>query len=80
MIECDQMISTGKMIDTLKHGELAECMNGFYVGCKVKRTDMDEIVFVDGAGFLKMTTFAHSSKWIIRSKRKKRLSNHKPKE
>lgn len=70
-LEKNQMISTGQMIDTLKYGEIAECMNGFYEGCKVKRTDYDEIVFTDGAGFLAMTTFAHSSKWIIRSKRRR---------
>ncbi|MDB5055054.1 MAG: hypothetical protein JWM44_3104 [Bacilli bacterium] len=64
-LEKSLMLTVGQMIDTIKHGEIAECINGFYEGSKVLRTDNDEIIFTDSKDFFKMTTFAHDSKWIL---------------
>lgn len=68
-LEKSQMITTGQMIDTLKYGELAECMTGFYEGSKLMRTVHDEIVFVDYIEGLErrfiITVFALNQKWMI---------------
>lgn len=65
-----EIFTTGQMIDTLKYGEIAECLTGFYEGEKVYRTDRDEIAYLNGGldggfEFLKMTTFAYGAKWRI---------------
>jgi hypothetical protein len=64
-LEKSQLLTTGQMIDTLKCGEIAECVNGFYEGSKLKMTDYNEIVFMDSKDFFKLTTFAHNAKWKI---------------
>lgn len=62
-------LSTGQMIDTLKTGEIAECVSkGFYMGTKLRMTDHNEIVFTDTNEFFRLTTFAYSAKWKINSK------------
>ncbi len=64
-------LTTGQMIDELQKGEIAVGMNGFLEKTRLKRTDYDEIIYVDGDigsnnDFFKLNTFAHSTRWKIR--------------
>jgi hypothetical protein len=61
----NEYLTTGQMIDTLKAGEIAEAVNGFYQGTKLKMTDYNEIVYMSSKDFFKLTTFTHNAKWKI---------------
>lgn len=69
MSDQSNYLTTGQMIDSLKYGEIAEAVTGFYEGSKLMRTVHDEIVFVDyiggGESRFIITAFALYPKWKI---------------
>lgn len=62
----DEFLTTGQMIDQLKPGEIAEAVKGTCNGCKVKKTEVNEIIPHNYSGnFMELTTFAMNTMWRI---------------
>ena len=65
-----KLLTTGEMIDTLKVGEVAEGVHGYYQETKLRMTDYHEIVYVIGKSssannFFELNAFSHNAKWCI---------------
>ena len=65
-----KLLTTGEMIDTLKVGEVAEGVHGYYQETKLRMTDHHEIVYARGKSssannFFELNAFSHKAKWRI---------------
>ena len=65
-----KLLTTGEMIDTLKVGEVAVGVDGYYQETKLRMTDHHEIVYAIGKSssannFFELNAFSHKAKWRI---------------